>query len=216
MGRALELARKRFGKLTVIKRVENNYEGRSMWLCKCDCGNEKVIRGDCLVKGQTKSCGCLLVESATTHGCTYTRLYERWMAIRERCRGNDAHHKKYYTDAGITMCEEWNDYTKFRDWSLANGYKDELQIDRIDNSKGYSPDNCRWVTKERNMRNRRNTVQITYRGKTKPLKDWCDELDVSYSLCRERYAYGLPVEDVFYKGNLRYKPGRKPMRREKK
>ena len=202
----IDLNGKRFGHLTVISRAENSKTGKTRWNCVCDCGKHTVSYGESLRCGRTISCGCEGHRRASAalrkHGENKTKLHNEWQRIRSRCMGYDMHHKKYYTDRGITVCDEWNDYTKFRDWALANGYKEGLQIDRINNDLGYFPENCRWVTRERNMRNRRNTIIVTYLGETKSLIDFAEEHGVNYKLAWERYKKGLPLEKVLYKGNL--------------
>ena len=203
----IDLTGKRFGHLTVISRAENSKTGKTRWNCVCDCGKHTVSYTESIRRGRTISCGCeghrRSAAARRKHGENKTKLHNEWQTIRSRCRGDDAHRKKYYKDRGITVCDEWNEYTKFRDWALANGYKEGLQIDRIDNDKGYCPENCRWVTRKRNMRNTRKTIIVTYHGKTQPLIDFAEEYGVDRKLAWQRYKKGLPLEKVLYKGNLR-------------
>lgn len=127
---------------------------------RCECGTEKAIQLDGVLKGHTRSCGCLMRELAgprlaaalTTHGDSKTRLYRLWRGMRERC--NYPRHKSYhrYGGRGIRVAPEWDDYVAFRKWALANGYEDGLTIDRIDNDGNYEPDNCRWITQSENAR----------------------------------------------------------------
>ncbi len=98
------------------------------------------------------------------------------------------------------MCKEWlNDYTKFREWSLSHGYSDELQIDRIDNNKGYSPDNCRWVTVRENQNNRRSNLIIEYKGKKDTVANMAEMYGKDRHLIYGRLRAGWTIEDAFEK-----------------
>ena len=160
MSKLINLTGKRFGRLTVLEKVENKGKTtNARWLCLCDCGNTTEVLGTTLRRGESTSCGCYRAEywreRQKKHGESGTRLATEWYAMRERCRRNIPHFK-YWAGRGIKVCEEWeNSFESFRDWALGNGYKDNLTLDRIDNDKGYSPDNCRWVTKAEQNKNRR-------------------------------------------------------------
>ncbi len=152
----------KYGRLTVIARAGSNRKGNAMWLCQCSCGNTKEIVGFSLNKVQ--SCGCLHTESVvennrklkTTHGQKKTRLYNIWRGMKIRCTNEKFRFYRCYGGRGITICDEWmNSFESFRDWALANGYSDELSIDRINNDGNYEPNNCRWVTQSEQNSNRR-------------------------------------------------------------
>ncbi len=128
-----------------------------------------------------------------SQGYQHERLYERYMRIISRINS----HIEY---RDIEMCDEWlNDYTKFREWSLNNGYSDELQIDRIDNTKGYSPDNCRWVTVKENQNNRRSNVIIEYKGVRDTIAKVAELFGKDRQLIYGRLKAGWSVEDAFEK-----------------
>lgn len=155
-----DLTGKKFGKLTVIKRESLNAGHGSTWVCKCDCGNTVVVRRDGLTTGHTTSCGCYRDsgESRIRHGMTNTRLHRIWNAMKQRCSNPNFKQFKDYGGRGIKVCKEWSTkhgFDVFAEWALSHGYRDDLEIDRIDNDKGYSPDNCRWVTHKENMNNTR-------------------------------------------------------------
>lgn len=163
----------RFGKLVVLKLLYTKYEPKhkfvvKYYLCKCDCGNEKVIAGRTLQAGDSKSCGCLhaerLKEVFTTHGKTHSRLYSVWHSMLGRCgihKGASEDLYRNYVGRGITLEQpEWRKFENFQSWALANGYDDTLQLDREDNERGYSATNCRWVTARQNTRNRRNSMRL--------------------------------------------------------
>lgn len=160
MGKLIDLTGQRFGRLTVIERVGTSKNGNALWDCKCDCGNTAVVRGASLKNGITRSCGCLIAESTknrnTTHCLSKTRLYRIWANMKDRCLNSNTREYPYYGGRGITVCDEWkNDFQAFYNWAMANSYQDHLSIDRIDNDKGYTPDNCRWATHSEQMYNRR-------------------------------------------------------------
>lgn len=117
------------------------------------------------------------------HGfsCDYPKLYNAWVAMKRRCHNPHADNFKDYGGRGITVCEEWNLAENFCKWGLENGYREGMQLDRIDNSKGYSPDNCRWVTPKENCRNRRNTVSLRVNGIEKCVSEWCESIEISPS-----------------------------------
>ena len=156
----------RYGKLTVLK-----YAGlqvsptrtvnarRSMSLCRCDCGTEVLVANVDLIRGHRRSCGCMRGKSNYLHGLSKTRLFNIWAEMRQRTMNPNNRGYADYGGRGIRICDEWSTFLPFREWSLANGYSDELSIDRIDPNRGYSPDNCRWATKAVQNMNKRAGVK---------------------------------------------------------
>jgi hypothetical protein len=149
--------------------------------------------------GLTKSCGCFHSESARTlstkHGLRYTRQYDIWYSMIRRCSNPSDKGYKNYGARGITICHEWLDLKKFYDWSITHGYNDSLSIDRIDNNKGYSPDNCRWGTDSQQARNTRVNRRISFNGKEMCLSEWAEKLGLS-SQALSRRLRKWPVENA--------------------
>lgn len=160
MKKPLDLTGLRFGRLVVIKKHSVDKYGISQWECLCDCGNKTIASLSNLRNGNTTSCGCFGIqrkrEANTTHGKTGSRLHRIWKAMHTRCYNPRFFAYKHYGGRGIAICPEWkNDFQAFHDWAMANGYRDNLSIDRINNDMGYSPDNCRWATTAEQNNNKR-------------------------------------------------------------
>lgn len=194
-----DITGQKFGRLTALYRLHNT-KGRTKWFCICECGNIKEVQISHLIKNNIKSCGCLRKElaskRATTHGKHDTRLYQTWCDIKKRCYNPNNKRYKDWGGRGIAVCSEWkDDFQAFYDWAINNGYDDSLTIDRIDNNKGYEPNNCRWATTKQQTRNRRNTKYITYKGESKPLAEWCEILNLNYDKVKHRINnYGWSIE----------------------
>ena len=184
MGNLIDLSGQRFGMLTVIERASNDKSGSATWQCKCDCGNKTVVTSGNLRSGKQKSCGCLRHRPTwnRTHGeSRNSRLYKIWTGMKTRCNNPNCKAYANYGGRGIALCDPWNEsYATFRDWAVLSGYSDKLSIDRIDNSKGYSPDNCRWATARAQSNNRRSNRHITVNGAQMTTADAARLAGVSY------------------------------------
>lgn len=194
----IDLSGRVYGSLTVIERAESRTlpcgQKLTMWYCKCDCGKITVVSGSNLKSGNVKSCGChksaSISKKLTRHGYGGTRLYQEWRDMVRRCKTD--HH---YKGKGISVCSEWVDnVTAFCKWAIANGYSDNLELDRIDNDGNYEPSNCRWVTRKEQMNNYSRNVLIAYNGKVQTISQWADEIGMSYDKLYNRLYRHWDIE----------------------
>ena len=219
MPKFIDLTGQTFGYLTVIKRIETK-NTKTRWLCKCKCGKYTTpITYRLLHHKDIPSCGCRRYEPeklARTHGLSKTRNYSIWLGIKKRCNNpNDSRYEKY-GGAGISICDEWNnDYLSFYEWSMNNGYTDDLSIDRIDNSLGYFPDNCRWIPMKEQAKNKTSNIVLTHNGETKTLTDWCKLYGVKPSFALQRHRNlikngrtheSITLEELLYNADLNKQP----------
>lgn len=191
----------RFARLVLVSRSETkDRDGTFLWLCRCDCGALITTRIRSLQEGKTQSCGCLHKEKTsertkarnTTHGHSVrgkrTATYRTWRSIFDRLK-NDPDYE------GVVVCERWNDFNNFLD--DMGERPDGKTIDRKDNSKGYSPENCRWSDDLEQANNRTNNVYLTYDGRTQSLAQWLRELGLPYEANRRKFhRLGKPVDFV--------------------
>ena len=205
----IDLTGMQFGWLTVVgldhmKRIDGH--NRPFWKCLCKCGQYTVVTSNSLKNGSTRSCGCYKKE--VNHQRFYLggedrgRLRSVLRMAKLRCEDSSNEFYHNYGARGITVCDEWHGddgFDNFYDWAMSHGYKRGLTLDRIDNNKGYSPDNCQFVTMKCQSNNKRNNVYVTIDGVTKTLTEWCDFYNVPYSRVRVRYnAMGWDIEDALF------------------
>lgn len=158
----------------------------------CDCGNVTIAGWNELRTGKTQSCGCLLVLSHIKHGKSRSRLYEIWKSMKGRCLRN----KNY---SHVSVCHEWDsDFEAFRKWATENGYRDDLTIDRINNRENYTPQNCRWATRQEQANNMSTNVMVEAFGATKTLSEWARDCRcvVSYGTLCKRIRAGVTATDA--------------------
>lgn len=194
----------KFGRLTVISRASNKGKA-TRWNCVCECGTEAAIHTSILKNGSQISCGCRRIEVSskmmtkmnTTHGQSRTRLNVIWREMRYRCNTPTADCYSDYGGRGIRVCKEWNEsFEAFRDWAMANGYKDNLTIDREDNDGNYEPGNCRWITIQAQSNNRRTSLYLTHNGETMTAVDWSRKTGINRHTLYSRIRQGLPTEEI--------------------
>lgn len=196
----------KFGRLTVIGPAKNRGT-RAYWVCKCECGRTKEIRGWSLRNGNVQSCGC---EKGLRHGaCTGgrpKRIYNIWRDMRDRCKNPNNVGFELYGARGISVCQEWEDFQSFWEWAKRTGYSDSLTLDRVDSNGGYNPDNCRWITNSEQQRNKRNNVFVTVNGETKCLAEWARVIGIRPQVLSKVKAQGKNIEK-FIRDELRKKEG---------
>lgn len=193
-----DLTGRRFGRWDVVGRSENDAQGKPRWLCRCECGRERLVRSAPLRSGKSLSCGCFAKEETSArsrkHGQTNTREWETWHRMKQRCYDANADRFQFYGGRGIRVCKRWLD--SFQNFYAdmgprpGNGYS----IERIDVDGNYEPSNCRWATTREQNRNKRTNVLITAFGRTQLASDWAREAGVSQTTIRDRLRRGLPAE----------------------
>ena len=178
--------------------------------CKCSCGNDKIIERRSIMYGNTKSCGCIHKEGLIKRNkdnniygndsIEFEGLYNSWIAMKNRCDSPKNKKYEYYGGKGIKVYSDWYDWFKFKEWALDNGWESGLTIERADIKKNYEPLNCTWVTQKEQANNKSNNKYIKYKGETKTLSRWCEELDLNYDRIKARInACHWSVEDAFEK-----------------
>ena len=169
----------RFGRLTIVEEVDKDKSGNRRFLSRCDCGNEKILYLYSLRTGRSKSCGC----SNISHGRSNHRLYQTWSSMKVRCFNPDYKTYDNYGGRGITICDSWLDIENFIN-DMYPSYQEGLQLDRIDNDKGYFKENCRWVTKGQNNMNTRPRKDSSskYKGVSKKGDKWVSRIQVNGKL----------------------------------
>ena len=203
-----DLIGKTFGRLTVVSLGKSKNKKR-YWLCRCQCGRAAEVTTDKLNSGHTKSCGCLAIETTIannkkfprdghpTHGMSRHPLDGVLKAIKQRCTNPNNPRYMDYGGRGITLCKEWaTDRASFFEWATNSGYRPGLSIDRIDNDKGYYPDNCQWVQTLVQNRNTRKNLYISINGVSKPLSEWVSKTNLKYATVLARIHRGWSPEEA--------------------
>ena len=203
-----DLAGMKFGRLLVIgisRKVPSGKRDRYYWNCRCDCGNTKEVRTDCLTSKYVQSCGCLKKEQNRInlvknhrHKLSNTNLWHVYYGMLHRCYNMDDLRYSNYGGRGISVCDEWkNSFDKFIQWSFCNGYKKGLQIDRVDNNGNYEPNNCRWVDTKQNCRNRSSNILVEYEGSMITIIELSEILNQPYKKVYYKYRkYGVKRKNL--------------------
>jgi hypothetical protein len=148
----------KYGKLTVIKEIKNG--GKYSYLCLCECGKQVIKSKYYLCRSKGVSCGCN--RGYKTHGLSRSRIYKTWEDMKTRCYNPNCRNYHNYGGRGIIVCEEWkNDFVVFYNWAMANGYTDELTIERVDVNGNYCPENCTWISLSEQSKNKRPKTEWT-------------------------------------------------------
>lgn len=199
---------KKFNNLRAIKFVKRE-RNVTFWMFKCDCGNETVLNINGVVNGHIKNCGCKrsirCKKSATDHGLSDTRLYRIFRGMKTRCYNANSKDYNRYRARGINICKEWlENFTNFYNWSMSNGYKDDLTIDRIDFNGNYCPDNCRWVDLKIQNNNRCSNKFITFDNKTYTISEWSEIINIPRKILEYRLRNFDSIDKAF-KTSIRHR-----------
>jgi hypothetical protein len=196
MTAAIDLTGHKYGRLSVVRLHGRTQHGDKRWLCRCDCGNEKIVQGNNLRNQHTMSCGCLNTETHTTHGMYHTKIYKVWHGMKSRCVNRSHSAWEYYGGRGVEICQKWMDFEGFYE-DMGCSYKDGLTIDRRNNDGNYCKKNCRWVPQEAQKRNTRHNVFLEYKGEVKCLKEWSEIIGLAYPMLQKRISRGWQTERAF-------------------
>lgn len=182
-----------FGEVTVLERVGVAKYG-VVWRCRCSCGREFETVATSLNVGKVKRCPKSRLPDTLSEDYP---IYQSWSNMKNRCLNPNTPDYHFYGARGITICNEWiHDFDAFYYWAKSNGWEEGLTIDRIDNSKGYSPDNCRWVDRMVQANNTRRTHLIEYNGETHSISEWARIQGMSVDLLKNRISRGVPIGEA--------------------
>lgn len=190
MGRKFDMTGQVFGEWTVLQRAGKATSGNYKWLCRCSCGTVKEVDGNSLRSGKSTRCRhCIIPHNKTKY--SGDPIQTIWSGMKQRCYDKKQSHYHLYGGRGISICDEWiSNPVEFYRWAYANGYKRGLSIDRIDNNKGYYPENCRFIKKEEQSSNRRTNRYITIDGEVDIMTGWCRRFGISRNTVKSRIARG--------------------------
>ncbi len=178
---------------------------RHFWNAECDCGEKMIITATNIRKKKSKSC-MHCSKPTKTHGKTNTRLFYIWQSMKDRCYNKNNQDYYNYGQKNIRVCDDWNnDFMNFYNWSMRNGYNKKLTIDRINNDKGYQPNNCRWATNIEQANNKKNNIIIEYKGVRDTLPNWARKTGIKPGTLQYRYYNNWDVERML---TLKPKKGR--------
>jgi len=177
---------KKYGRLTILSTYYKIGTYRYYALCRCDCGTDSFLkRIDHIMGRENVGCGCTQREAVTKHGKWGHPLFRVWTAMNSRCYNKKDNRYANYGGRGITVCDKWKDINQFIT-DMEFTYRKGLQIERTDNNKGYSPDNCKWATQTEQARNKSSNIKLSHDGKTLCLSEWSQITGLSYGTLWER------------------------------
>lgn len=191
---SLDLTGQQFGKWKVLSLSHRDQSGGVWWLCQCDCGSDaRPVRANSLRSGRSTSCGCHHKAVVTTHGMTRTPTFRSWESMKQRCLNPKSPDYRIYGGRGIKVHGPWID--SFEQFLSDMGERPQgASLDRLDTDKDYAPDNCRWATPTQQLRNRRDTVRLTWNGRTLNVYEWAKETGIPAKALRERTRAGWAPE----------------------
>lgn len=187
MPKKIDLTGRIYGRLTVLQRGAKP----AYWLCRCACGVEKEYFSPNLNHGKSQSCGCIRAEKNNhiTHEGTGTLTYKRWLSMRARCLKKSAVNYSQYGGAGITICQQWDDFSVFLA-DMGECPEESMTLDRIKNELGYSKENCRWATRIQQQRNTTNNRILTLNNESMCVAEWAEVLEINSRTIMSRLNKG--------------------------
>lgn len=197
---------KKYNEWTIVKFSHKDKHNHLFFECVCSCGNKNIIDLFSLKYNRSKCCKqCGYKKIKGKHNLSHSRIYRIFNHIKQRCLNPNDSKYKDYGGRGIKICKEWEDnFINFYNWSIANGYEENLSIDRIDNNGNYEPKNCRWVTNIEQQNNKRNNHIITYNNKEYTISNFCKKFNLNERLVRQRInVYGYEEPEKLLKKDLR-------------
>jgi hypothetical protein len=199
MSTCRDLTNQVFGRLTVKYRDLASPSQHVRWMCLCQCGTNTSVRSDSLIRNITQSCGCFNREQHTIHGYSNTPGGKAWRNMMARCYSTTTPGYHRYAGRGIQVCDRWHQLALFlQDMGQP---PHGMSLDRINNNHGYSPDNCRWATRQQQMRNMSKNRLLTFQGEAKTIAEWAELLHISkLTICSRlrrwdvQHTLGTPVK----------------------
>lgn len=196
--RFINLTGKQFGRWSVFEKTGSTTNGTALWRCVCQCGSVRDVKSSRLLAGRSKSCGCLSKEVAknqkTTHGMSRTALYKLWSSMKARCGNPRAMNYSMYGGRGITVCNRWKKFENF--YADMHPRPVGTTLERMDNNKGYSPENCRWATPFDQGQNKRNNRLYEIHGSIYTLSDVSRKFRIPINTFRSRLVRGWKAQDA--------------------
>lgn len=194
----------KYGPWTVIKylRTETISNKKTpIWLCKCVCGEEREIMSKRLDHPPVCKCNINKKKREPIHGKSRERVYKIWSSMKARCRNKASPSYARYGAKGVTLCDEWENFEIFYA-DMGNPPTSIHSIDRIDGTKGYFKDNCKWSTPTEQANNRKTNIHITYNGETKTISEWARKTGLSKECINHRLKTGWPIEAIFIEKDM--------------
>jgi len=201
MGAFKNLVGERYGRLTVAK-FGGRRNRRSYWVCVCDCGAEVEIRADSIRSGSTTSCGCAqkqaVSEANSKHGMCESPEYIAWTQARYRCGKKDHPNYRNYGGRGISVCDRWQDSFDAFYADMGPRPSDKHSLERVDNDKGYSPENCKWATSKEQGNNKRSCRIIEHEGVSLNVTQWAQAVGMCRNTLTGRLNRGKSVDQALF------------------
>lgn len=190
--KAYDITKRAFGKLKALELIGSR-SSNQLWVCRCECGRMHICQKSNLTGGRTTSCGCWSKSgSRSSSGLSRTPTHRTWDHMIQRCTNPNSDGYADYGGRGITVTDRWLSFDSFL--SDMGRRPDGTTIDRIDNTKGYEPGNCRWATAAQQTRNTRRNRLITYNGKTMCVADWASSIGLTFMALHHRINRGWSIE----------------------